>query len=68
MTGFEHSLIATGLLAIFYYAGRYFGRRESVEDAIVATFEALEDNGYISTIENANGEKELQPFPKKPLT
>jgi hypothetical protein len=31
MTGLEHSLLATGLLAIFYYVGVHVGKKEKIE-------------------------------------
>lgn len=68
MTGFEHSIIATSLLALFFYVGRYIGRGQASEDIIEKTLITLEDKGYIYCTVNADGEKELQPYPKNDLT
>lgn len=64
MTGIEHSIIATVLLAVFYYVGRHVGRGENTEHVIEQTLISLEDRGYIYCITNEDGEKELQKFPK----
>lgn len=68
MTGIEHAILATALLALFYYVGKAHGRRENLENVIENTLITLEDKGFIYCITNEDGEKELQPFPKKDLT
>ena len=59
MTGLEHSIIATALLAIFFYVGRAIGKRENIEYVVQQTLEHLEDGGFIKTKTDENGEKEL---------
>jgi hypothetical protein len=43
----------------FFYAGKREGKNESVKDVIEHTLDTLEKGGYISVIENEDGEKEL---------
>lgn len=65
MTGIEHAIVATALLFVFYKWGEWTGRRERVEDIIEMTLTNLEDNGFIVTETNEDGEKELKPVQKK---
>jgi len=64
MTGIEHAVLATGMLAAFYYYGKWIGRKEKVEDVIEHTLDTLEQGNYIKVTVDKNGEKELIPLDK----
>lgn len=64
MTGIEHAILATGMLAVFYYYGKWVGRKEKVEDVIEHTLSTLEQGNYIKVIVDKNGDKELIPLDK----
>jgi len=64
MTGIEHSILATVMLAGFYYYGKWIGRKEKVEDVIEHTLDTLEQGNYIKVIVQKNGDTELIPLDK----
>ena len=47
MTGLEHSLLATGLLAIFYYVGVHVGKKKKIEDIVSTMLDKLERGNFI---------------------
>ena len=49
MTGVEHAILATSCLAAFFYAGKYMGKKEKVEDIINSLPEDVLSS-YFSTI------------------
>jgi hypothetical protein len=65
MTGLEHSILATGLLALFYYFGRHVGQRQKVENIVEHTLDMLEANSFIKVKIDKNGDKELIPLDNK---
>ena len=65
MTGIEHAILATTCLAIFYYVGRFNGKKERVEDIVEHTLNMLEKGNFVKVkIDEKNGEKELIPLDK----
>ena len=40
MTGIEHSLLATGMLALFFYVGKHIGEKKKVEHIVECTLYA----------------------------
>ena len=65
MTGIEHSILATGLLAAFYYYGRWQGKKEKVEDIIEHTLNTLEKGNFVKVKKcEKTGDKELIPLDK----
>lgn len=60
LTALSHSLIATSLLAVFFYAGMYMDKRKRIEEAIANTLDTLEKNNYIVCKEDKDGQKILQ--------
>jgi hypothetical protein len=68
MDAIEHSVIATTLLAVFYYAGMFVDKRKRVEEAIANTLATLEDNNYIICETDEDGQKVLQEVVRKPET
>jgi hypothetical protein len=68
MDAIEHSIIATTLLAVFYYAGMWVDKRNRIEEAIANTLATLEDNNYIICDTDDDGQKVLQEVVRKPET
>ena len=60
MTGIEHSILATGLLAIFYYVGMHVGKKEKIEDIVNTMLDKLERGNFIKVeLDEKTVEKEL---------
>jgi|TARA_B100000497_G_C7478680_1_gene294121 hypothetical protein len=65
MGAYEHSLIATGLLALFYYVGVHVGSKKKTEDIVETMLNKLEKGNFIQTeLNKKTGEKELIPLDK----
>ena len=65
MTGIEHTILATSFLAAFFYAGKWMGKKEKVEDIIEHTLNMLEKNNMIKVaVDKKTGEKEILPLDK----
>jgi len=65
MTGLEHSLLATGLLAIFYYVGFPVGKKEKIEAIVSTMLDKLERGNFIKVeFDKKTGEKVLIPLDK----
>ena len=65
MTGIEHSILATAMLAAFYYYGRWKGKQEKVEDIIEHTLNTLEKGNFVKVKKcDKTGDKELIPLDK----
>ena len=54
-----HTCLALGCMAACYFWGRYLSKREIVGDVIEKMLMSLEEDGFIKTEEDENGEKEL---------
>ena len=68
MTGIEHAIMTTIILFAFYKWGEWKGREQEIEEVIESTLDSLENQGFIITELNADGEKELMKVQKKVLT
>ena len=65
MTGIEHAILATSTLAIFFYVGKWVGKKEKVEDIIEHTLNMLEKYNMIKvSVDKKTGEKEILPLDK----
>lgn len=65
MTGIEHAILATSALAVFFYAGKWWGKKEKVEDIVEHTLNTLEKGNFIKVkFDRKSGEKELIPLDK----
>ena len=64
MTGLEFSMVATPVLAAFFYFGKYQGKKEKIEHIIDHTLTQLEKNNMIKVKVDKNGEKEILPLDK----
>ena len=62
----EEAILATSVLAAFFYYGKYLGKKERVEDIIEHTLETLEKGNYIKVKYHGDTkEKELIPLDNK---
>ena len=65
MTGIEHAILATSVLATFFYVGKWMGKKEKVEDIVEHTLNTLEKNNMIKVeVDKKTGEKEILPLDK----
>ena len=56
-----HTMIATGCLAGAYYIGKYVSGKNMIENIIETLLETLEKEGFIATVLDKDGDKELIP-------
>ena len=61
MDTYIHTMIATGCLAGSYYIGKYVSGKNMIEDIVTSLLEALEKDGFIATVLDKDGDKELIP-------
>ena len=54
-------MIATGCLAGAYYIGKYVSGKNMIENVIETLLETLEKEGFIATVLDKDGDKELIP-------
>ena len=57
-----HTCLALGCMAGCYFWGRYLAKREVLENVIENTLMSLDEGGFIKTVEDENGDKELVPI------
>ena len=62
MDAMTHTLLAIGCMVGCYFWGRYFSKREILEEAIASMLAALEEGGFIKTAVDSDGEIELIPI------
>ena len=62
MDSLIHTLLATGCIAVAFYAGRYFTVQSLSEDMVAFIMKNLEKGGYIKTAVDSDGEVELIPI------
>ena len=61
MDTYIHTMIATGCLAGAYYIGKYVSGKNMIENVIETLLETLEKEGFIATVLDKDGDKELIP-------
>jgi len=62
MDAITHTLIAGSCMIGCYVWGRYLSKAEILESIVESMFNTLEDEGFIKTEIDENGEKELIPI------
>ena len=63
MTAIEHAILATSILAAFFYYGKYLGKKQVVDEIIEHTLATLEKGNYIKVKYHGDSkEKELIPL------
>jgi len=55
-----HTFIATGSVVLAYYLGKWFTQKNYIGTIL----DKLEKDGFIKTIENKDGEKDMIPIAK----
>ena len=61
MDTYIHTIIATGCLAAAYYIGKYVSGKNMIENIVTSLLESLEKDGFIATVLDKDGDKELIP-------
>ena len=61
MDPYFHTLIAASMLAVSFFVGKHFSSKSSIEDIVAGILDKLEQDGFIATQVDENGEKELIP-------
>ena len=60
MSPIEYAVITTCILAVFYYAGVYVGKKNAIAETVENTLNILEKGNYIRVVYNEElKEKEL---------
>jgi len=49
------------MLAVAFFVGKHFSSKSSIEDIVAGILDKLEQDGFIATEVDANGDKELIP-------
>lgn len=62
MDVYIHTTLAMGVIAIAYYAGQYFSRTKDIEDVVDSLINTLEKEGFVATVFDKDGDKELVPI------
>jgi len=62
MDVYLHTTLAMGVIAIAYYAGQYFSRTKDIEDVVDSLLNTLEKEGFVATVFDKDGDKELVPI------
>ena len=61
MDTYIYAIIATGCLATAYYIGKYVSGHNMIENTVASLLESLEKDGFIATVLDKDGDKELIP-------
>jgi hypothetical protein len=61
MDAYTHTIIAVASMLVAYFAGMYWSRKDLVEQVVDAFLVKLENEGFIRTAIDNNGDKELVP-------
>ena len=62
MDVYLHTCIAVGCLAVAFYAGRFIAKRSVLDEIVTQLLSKLEDDGFIHTKKDKDGDKELVPI------
>jgi len=62
MDVYLHTILAMGVIAIAYYTGQYFSRTKDIEDVVETLLNTLEKEGFVATVFDKDGDKELVPI------
>jgi hypothetical protein len=57
-----HTAIAMGCMAGFYYLGRILAKKYWLDNIVSGLLEKLENDGFIHTVTDKDGEKEIIPI------
>jgi hypothetical protein len=62
MDVYLHTFIAVGCIAAAFYAGKFIAKRSILDEIVTQLLSKLEDEGFIHTKEDKDGDKELVPI------
>ena len=62
MNEYTHTLLALGCMYATYLLGRFFEKKGIAESAISHVLDNLENDGFILTKEDKDGEKDIVPI------
>ena len=61
MNAYTHTIIATASILAAYFAGMYWSRKDLIDKVVESFIIKLENEGFIRTAIDNNGDKELIP-------
>jgi len=61
MNAYTHTIVAIVSMLVAYFAGMYWSRKDLIDNVVEAFLVKLENEGFIRTITDNNGYKELIP-------
>ena len=61
MDVYLHTTLAMGAIGVAYYAGHFF-TKSSVENIVGSMLDTLEEEGFVETALDKDGDKELVPI------
>ena len=61
MNAYTHTIIAFASIFAAYFAGMYWGRKDLIDKVVEAFIIKLENEGFIRTTTDKDGDKELIP-------
>ena len=62
MDVYLHTVIAIGCIAAAFYAGRFLAKRSVLDEVVTSMLAKLEEEGFIHTKKDKDGDKELVPI------
>jgi len=61
MNAYTHTIIAIVSMLVAYFAGMYWSRKDLIDNVVESFITKLEDEGFIRTVIDKDGDKELVP-------
>ena len=61
MNAYTHTIIAIASMLVAYFAGMYWSRKDLIDNVVDAFLTKLENEGFIKTVIDKHGDKELVP-------
>ena len=61
MNAYTHTIIAIASMLVAYFAGMYWSRKDLIDNVVDAFLTKLENEGFIKTVIDKDGDKELVP-------
>jgi hypothetical protein len=61
MNAYTHTIIAIASMLVAYFTGMYWSRKDLIDKVVEAFLIKLENDGFIKTVIDKDGDKELVP-------
>ena len=61
MNAYTHTIIAIASMLVAYFTGMYWSRKDLIDNVVESFIVKLEDEGFIRTVIDKHGDKELVP-------